>query len=86
MTIMKPFWKRPKFYIWALIVICLAVVVFQNVEPVQLDLLFWNLPSMPKLVLILISMLLGCLLTLWIQWEIRHHRRKAEESRSEQDI
>lgn len=43
----------------------LVVVILQNVEPVDVDLLFWSVPDVPKLVLILASMALGAGL-----WEI----------------
>jgi uncharacterized integral membrane protein len=37
----------------------LLVFVLQNVEPTRVDVLFWSLPGVPKLVLILGSMALG---------------------------
>jgi len=46
----------------ALAVLLIAIVIAQNLEPVQFDVLFWSFPSLPKLVVILASMLLGALL------------------------
>ncbi len=43
----------------------LAIVVLQNVEPTPLDLLFWQVAEVPKLLLILGSMVLG-----GIAWEL----------------
>jgi uncharacterized integral membrane protein len=58
------FWKKPKFIVWTLALLLLAIVTLQNVEPTQVDFLFWSLPSMPKLVLILLSMIAGGVLAL----------------------
>jgi uncharacterized integral membrane protein len=41
------------------LVALVAVVVLQNLEPTSIDLLFWSVPSLPKLVLILVAMLAG---------------------------
>jgi len=43
----------------------LAVVILQNLEPTSIDLLFWSIPDIPKLVLILVAMLLG-----GVTWEV----------------
>ena len=43
----------------------LAVVILQNVEPTRLDVLFWSIAEVPKLVLIVASMLVGIAV-----WEI----------------
>jgi uncharacterized integral membrane protein len=39
--------------------------VLQNVEPTRIDLLFWSIAEVPKLVLMLASMLIGIAV-----WEI----------------
>ena len=57
--------RHPAGVIQALFIALLAIVVLQNVEPIPIDLLFWSLPSVPKLVLILVAMLAGGVL-----WEI----------------
>ena len=54
--------------------LALLVVVLQNVEPTTLDLWFWSIERVPKLVLILISMAVGAGL-----WEIL--RRALRRSR-----
>jgi uncharacterized integral membrane protein len=46
-------------------VVLIAIVVLQNVEPTSIDVLFWSVPGLPKLVLILVAMLAGGLI-----WEI----------------
>ena len=43
----------------------LVVIVLQNLEPTSIDLLFWSIAHVPKLVLILGSMLVGAL-----TWEL----------------
>jgi uncharacterized integral membrane protein len=42
-----------------------AVVVLQNLEPTTIDLLFWSIPEVPKLAVLLLAMLLGAIL-----WEL----------------
>jgi uncharacterized integral membrane protein len=42
-----------------------AIVVLQNLEPTSIDILFWSVPGFPKLVLILVSMVVGA-----AAWEI----------------
>ena len=66
------FWKKPKFIAWALLLLVFTVVILQNVEPTQVDFLFWSLPAMPKLVLILLSMIAGAALALVGAREFRH--------------
>lgn len=36
-----------------------GIVALQNLEPTPIDILFWSAPALPKLVLILLSMLVG---------------------------
>lgn len=36
-----------------------GIIVLQNLEPTSIDVLFWSFPSLPKLVVILLSMLVG---------------------------
>lgn len=51
--------RHPVGLLQAVLVSLLLVVILQNVEPTRIDLLFWSLPGVPKLVLILGSMLCG---------------------------
>lgn len=44
-------------------------VVLQNLEPTSIDLLFWSVPQLPKLVLLLAAMAAGGLV-----WEIMRRR------------
>jgi uncharacterized integral membrane protein len=52
-------WRHRLPATWTLVLLLLLTIVLQNVEPTTLDLFFWSLPDVPKLVLILISMALG---------------------------
>ncbi|KGD66428.1 hypothetical protein Y5S_00095 [Alcanivorax nanhaiticus] len=45
--------------------ILLVVIVAQNLEPTSIDILFWTLVDIPKLLLLLISMVIGALV-----WEL----------------
>lgn len=59
-----------------LAVILLSIIVLQNLEPTSIDILFWTLVDIPKLLLLLASMLAGGLI-----WELLRRsllrRRKA---------
>jgi uncharacterized integral membrane protein len=45
--------------------VLVAIVVLQNLESTSIDVLFWSIPTFPKLVLIFLSMLVGAL-----AWEV----------------
>lgn len=75
----RNFLTRPKTIIWIVVVAILLTLILQNVEPVQIDLLFWSLPHVPLLLLILISMALGALLYKLIAWELSHYRRQRHD-------
>lgn len=45
--------------------ILLVIIVAQNLEPTSIDILFWTLADVPKLLLLLISMVAGALV-----WEL----------------
>ena len=57
--------RHPAGVVQGFFVALLAVVVLQNLEPTSIDVLFWSVPDLPKLVVILLAMLAGGLL-----WEI----------------
>jgi uncharacterized integral membrane protein len=61
--------RRPGAAALAVAALLVVIIVLQNVEPVQIDLLFWSVARVPKLVLILASMLVGALL-----WEVARRR------------
>lgn len=53
--------RSAQFGFFALI----AIIVLQNLESTSIDVLFWSITSMPKLVLIFLSMIIGA-----AAWEI----------------
>jgi uncharacterized integral membrane protein len=61
--------RRPGAAALVVAALLLVIVVLQNVEPIELDLLFWSVARVPKLVLILASMLVGALI-----WEVARRR------------
>jgi|GEM_PF-1725677 len=75
---MKGFFLRPRVITWVLFIVVFSVIIFQNVEPITFKVLFWSFLSLPKLLLILLSMLLGSILTLIISWDIRHSKQKRD--------
>lgn len=58
-----PFWKKPKFIIGACITIFFLVILLQNWEPVILNFLFWWTPQIPLFVVMLISFVLGAIVS-----------------------
>ena len=56
---------HPVGVLQGIFVALLAIVVLQNLEPTSIDVLFWSVTSLPKLVVILLAMLAGAAL-----WEI----------------
>ena len=57
--------RHPGGVVQLLLFLLAAIVVLQNVESTSIDLLFWSIPAFPKLVLILVSMLVGAAI-----WEV----------------
>ena len=57
--------RHPVGVVQGIFIVLVAIVVLQNLEPTSIDLLFWSVPELPKLVLILVAMLAGGAL-----WEI----------------
>lgn len=54
-----------------------AIVVLQNLEPVQIEVLFWSVPEVPKLVLMLIAMLVGAAAWEVLRRALRHRGKRA---------
>jgi uncharacterized integral membrane protein len=61
--------QHPVGVLQALAAGLLVVVVLQNLEPTSIDLLFWSVPDVPKLVLMAASILAG-----GVGWEILRRR------------
>jgi len=57
--------RHPTGILHAAFLTLVAIVVFQNLEPTSIDVLFWSWTGVPKLFLILISMIVGA-----AAWEI----------------
>jgi len=72
--------RHPGGVIQFLLLLLAAIVILQNVESTSIDLLFWSIPAFPKLVLILVSMLVGAAI-----WEVarRWIRRRAAGARAD---
>lgn len=56
--------RHPKRILQAVFFSLLAIIILQNLEPTSIDVLFWSFAGLPKLVLILVSMLIGA-----VAWE-----------------
>ncbi len=70
----RAFWARPKFIIWSICLILIGVILAQNAEKTSVDVLFWTLATLPKWLLIIISMALGALLTMVGFFHARRNR------------
>jgi uncharacterized integral membrane protein len=57
--------RHPLGVLQGAFLLLVLVIVLQNLEPTQLDVLFWSIANVPKLVLIFGAMLVGGVL-----WEI----------------
>lgn len=57
--------RHPSGVVQFLVFLLAAIVILQNVESTAIDVLFWSIPAIPKLVLILVSMLVGAAI-----WEV----------------
>lgn len=68
--------RHPMGALQILAVILLAIVVLQNLEPTSIDVLFWTVAQLPKLVVILISMVLGAVVWEWIRRRWFRPKRK----------
>lgn len=65
-----------------LAVVLVAIVVLQNLEPTSIDILFWTLVDIPKLLLLLASIVAGGLI-----WELLRRvllRRRKDPAAPEQ--
>lgn len=57
--------RHPGGVAQCVVFLLVAIIVLQNVESTSIDVLFWSVPALPKLVLIFVSMLVGA-----IAWEL----------------
>lgn len=61
-------WRHRGRLLRGFALLLVIIVVLQNVEPTTIDILFWSIARVPKLILILASMGLGILF-----WEVGRH-------------
>lgn len=69
--------RHPLGALQILLLILVLIVIGQNLEPTSIDVLFWTVGALPKLVLILVSMVAGALVwealrRLWLKPKRRH--------------
>ena len=57
--------RHPGRVVQFLLFLLAAIVILQNLESTSIDVLFWSIADLPKLVLILVSMLVGAAI-----WEV----------------
>ncbi len=82
---MPAFWKRPKFWVAAIIIAWLLYVIWANFQlnPVEIHLIPWFVKLELKVSAIIIgSAIVGCILTLVIQflWRKGRSSKNAAES------
>jgi uncharacterized integral membrane protein len=71
------FWKRPKFILWTLVLVLLVTIVLQNAEATKIRFLFWSFLAVPKLVLMLVSMLVGAVTALTLRWTFQSGKERS---------
>ena len=49
----------------------IAIIVLQNLETTSIDVLFWSIAALPKLVLIFLSMIVGA-----VAWELARRLKR----------
>jgi uncharacterized integral membrane protein len=57
--------RHPVGLLQAFFAVLVAIVVLQNLEPTSIDVLFWSVPNVPKLILVIAAMAIGA-----VAWEI----------------
>ncbi len=51
--------RHPGGAIQSVLFLLVGIITLQNLESTSIDVLFWSVPALPKLVLIFVSMLVG---------------------------
>lgn len=51
--------RHPFRVLQGVVLSLVVVVILQNIEPISIQVLFWSIPSLPTIVLILVAMLIG---------------------------
>ena len=65
MAVLRFLGRHPIGILQTIFVLLVAIVILQNLEPTSFQVLFWSIPSVPKLVALLSMLLAGAAL-----WEI----------------
>jgi len=63
--------RHPGKVVQLVLLLLLAIIILQNLEPTSINVLFWSIAAFPKLLLILVSMLVGA-----AAWEIVRRRTR----------
>ena len=81
---MVEFWRQPKFWLAAILVLCLAYVIGSNPElAVTIHIIPWLLhPELKVSTIVILSVILGILLTIGIQFVWRRGRSSKNASQS----
>lgn len=77
---MKSFLLRPKVILWCLFLVLFVIAIVQNSEPTPFKFLVWSFAPIPKLFLILGSMVLGAIVTLILEWQMRRPKKTSTEA------
>jgi hypothetical protein len=78
LTVMKEFWKRPKFWIGAIIILWLGYLLTANLtQPVEIYIVpHFVHRTVTAAALMIVAAIIGCLLTLYIQFAWRNRSSK----------
>lgn len=75
---------RIKLIIFLVLIILFTIFVVQNTEPVVMQVFFWRIENLPKIVLLTVTLVFGILLGVLIS--ALTNRKKLEEDKKEEVI
>jgi uncharacterized integral membrane protein len=72
---------RLKLIIFMLLIVLFTIFVVQNTEPVNMQVFFWRIEDLPKIVLLTITLVFGIILGIFISTFI--NKKKKEKDKKE---
>ncbi len=70
---------RFKLIILMLLIVLFTIFVVQNTEPVNMQLFFWHIAELPKIILLTVTLVIGVLLGFIITSVLNKQKKHAEE-------
>ena len=73
---------RLKLIIFTLLIILFTIFVVQNTEPVNMQVFFWRIEELPKIILLIVTLAVGIILGVFISTFVNRKRKNEEKSES----